>query len=739
MTVNKISLTLFCLYSINTQAFANNVEPQSATAQANQAVENGAANNNATGSASIDTTDIEKIEITGRYLKGYNAHTASGASKLDLAITEIPQSVSVITDAQLSDFQLNDINSALDTATGVNVERIETDRTYYTARGFDITNFQIDGIGLPLTSGNNHADEDTAIYDRIEVIRGANGLMTGVGNPSATVNFIRKRAKAENELTLNGSYGSYNNARLEADGSLNISDNVSARAVAVTQTKDSYLDRYATDKNVFYAFLEADLSENTTLSLSHSYISNKATGNNWGALPLYYTDGSATNYDDSTNTSANWSNWTVIKNNTIVELSHYFNDDWRLRATYSHKTTDEDTELFYVYGTPDKETELGLTGYGSEYDLDDKYNLADLYIDGEFDLFGRTHQVVAGVNYAEMSYIDTSLYDFTTGNGFPPMPDLNTWDGNATKPTFADGLTGSDVTAEQKAAYFTARFNVIEDLHVIAGGRFNDWEVSGSAYDVVQDVKDSEFIPYLGAIYQITSAVNVYASYTETFSGQKELDINDETLAPVTGKSTEFGLKSELFDGKLIATAAYFDVEQTNLATVDPTTVDLPPSERRYYGAQGIDSNGFEFEVAGEIYPGLNASIGYTDFSIDANEGDALVETYTPSKLFKLASTYQFQEIEGLTVGLNMRWQDDISREQGVVGEGFANAGDIIITRQDAYAIVDLMANYEFNDNVNLTLNAYNVTNEKYLTSLYWAQGYYGAPANYSLTLSWKI
>ena len=148
-----------------------------------------------------DDKNIEVIEVKGTYLEGYNAHSASGASRLELDIIDIPQSVSVITDSQMSDFQLIDIDSVLDTATGINVERIETDRTYYTARGFDITNFQVDGVGLPLTSGNNHADEDTAIYDRIEVIRGANGLMTGVGNPSATINFIRKRPGADNAFS----------------------------------------------------------------------------------------------------------------------------------------------------------------------------------------------------------------------------------------------------------------------------------------------------------------------------------------------------------------------------------------------------------------------------------------------------------------------------------------------------------------------------------------------------------
>ncbi|WP_158769511.1 TonB-dependent siderophore receptor [Paraglaciecola sp. L1A13] len=683
-----------------------------------------------------DAKAIEKIEVTGSYIDGYGAHSASGASRLDLDIFDIPQSVSVITSAQMQDFQLNDINDALDSATGVNVQRIETDRTYYTARGFDITNFQIDGIGLPLTSGNNHADEDTAIYERVEVIRGANGLMTGVGNPSATINFIRKRPTLDTQAKVNATIGSWNNRRIDADVSTPITDNVAARVVAVKQEQDSYLDRYEQDKTLIYGFVEANLSDSTKLSLSHSYLDNKAKGNNWGALPLFYTDGSATDYDTSTNTSANWSNWTVIKNNTVVELSHYFNDNWSLRSTYSHKSTDEDTELFYVFGTPDKETELGLTGYGSEYDLDDEHNLFDLYVSGDFSLFNRDHQVVFGLNYAKMSYTDSSLYDYTTGNGFPPITNLNTWDGNTPKPTFADALTGSDVQTKQKAAYFTGRFNVADGLHIIAGGRFNEWHAQGTSYGVLQDVDDDEFIPYLGAVYEFMPNTVAYASYTETFVSQTEVDINDDILAPITGESREIGIKRQWLNDSLITSFAYFDIEQVNVAIVDPATADLPIAEQRYIGADGINSNGFELDIAGQLSDGLQVSIGYTNFEI---EGDETVKAYTPSQLLKLGATYQFQQWEQFSVGVNMRWQNKTSRNQGVVGEGFSNAGDTITTAQDAYSVVDLMARYQINDAIILTVNVNNATDEKYINSLYWAQGFYGAPVNYNATLSWKL
>lgn len=679
---------------------------------------------------------VEKITVTGSYLEGYNAHSASGASRMELAIKDIPQSISVITNAQLQDFQLTDVNIALDTATGVNVERIETDRTYYTARGFDITNFQIDGIGLPLTSGNNHAGDDTAVYDRIEVIRGANGLMTGVGNPSATVNYIRKRPEQANQARLRGTLGSFDLYRLEADATYHFTDNVSARGVLVQQDQNSYLDRYGRESQLAYIFLNTDLSKDTQISFSHSYNNSDATGNLWGALPLYYTDGSKTNYDRNTSTSANWSNWQVVTNNSVFEINQTLSNDWGVRATYSRKTTNENSELFYVFGTPDRETELGLTGYASDYSLDDEHDLFDVYLNGGFSLFDRQHQLVAGINYSTLSYTDRSLYDFTTGNGFPQIPNLNTWKGDAVFPTLIDGENGSVVDQTQKAGYFTARLNVFEGFHLMLGGRHNEWEAKGESYGVDRDVSDSGFIPYAGIVYDITEDFNVYASYTETFQAQNELDIDNQQLRPVVGESQEIGFKMSLFEDNAVANLTYFDVQQTNLAVVDPATVNLAPELVRYIGSEGIKSNGFEFDIAGEVATGLNLSLGLTDLSIS---GEELVANYTPSTMLKAAALYEPTGLGGFSVGLNLRWQSSISRLQGTVAEGFANAGADIVTRQDAYAIADVLVKYDINDEITLNVNVFNLTNEKYLTSLYWAQSYYGAPRTFSATINWSF
>lgn len=192
----------------------------------------------------------DDIIVTGQRSEGtdsYGVKTQRTATRLPLSQRETPQSVSVVTRAQIEDFQLNDVNALLATVPGVNVLAGETDRVYYSARGFDIQTFQIDGIGLPFSFGIQTGSIDTAIYDRVEVVRGAPGLLSPTGNPSAVINFIRKRPYRELHATASAQYGSFDNKRIDADVSvpLTADGSIRARAVGALLDTDSYLDRYS--------------------------------------------------------------------------------------------------------------------------------------------------------------------------------------------------------------------------------------------------------------------------------------------------------------------------------------------------------------------------------------------------------------------------------------------------------------------------------------------------------------
>ena len=676
-----------------------------------------------------DNLPLEKIAVYGQHHKNYITEEAQSATKLGLTIKETPQSISVVSRALMDDFSLDDINAVLESTPGVTVEQIETDRTYFKARGFEITNFLIDGLGTPQNSGSIQGTLDTAIYDRVEIVRGANGMMTGAGNPSATINMVLKKPTYTTQANASASYGSWNNKRVDIDVSTPINDEHAVRAVFTKQDKESYLDRYETDKTIAYLAYEGKLTDDTLLNINYVNQQKDADSPLWGALPLYYTDGSPTNYDESTSTAADWSYWDNSAERIYVTLEQNLSATWVAKARYAHIKNEQNSELFYVYGTPDKETGLGLTGYASRYDYKDTQDLFDLYASGKFELFSLEHDLSFGISQANMDFNDQSLYDYSTGNGFPAMPDLATWDGVIPEATLVDSPNGSDVQNTQRSAYISTRIKLAEPLSILAGVRYTDWETKGTAYSVVQTRDDSEVIPYIGTVYDFTESLSAYASYTETFVPQKELDINAEQLAPVIGKSAEVGLKAQLLDEQVFVTLAYFDAKQDGLAVALPGSL---PSDTRYYAADGINSDGFEIELSGRLTDDLSASISFSNLSID---GDELVKDYTPENQLKMAATYQVPFIDGLTLGANYRWQDSISRVQ--VKDPAGNA--LATTKQDAYGLLDLMATYEITQNVGVTFNVNNSTDEKYINSLYWEQGYYGAPRNYSLSVNWQL
>ncbi|MFP3352082.1 TonB-dependent siderophore receptor [Pseudoalteromonas sp. SIMBA_153] len=676
-----------------------------------------------------DNLPLEKIAVYGQHHKNYITEEAQSATKLGLTIKETPQSISVVSRALMDDFSLDDINAVLESTPGVTVEQIETDRTYFKARGFEITNFLIDGLGTPQNSGSIQGTLDTAIYDRVEIVRGANGMMTGAGNPSATINMVLKKPTYTTQANASASYGSWNNKRVDIDVSAPINDEHAVRAVFTKQDKESYLDRYETDKTIAYLAYEGKLTDDTLLSINYVNQQKDADSPLWGALPLYYTDGSPTDYDESTSTAADWSYWDNSAERIYVTLEQNLSATWVAKARYAHIKNEQNSELFYVYGTPDKDTGLGLTGYASRYDYKDTQDLFDLYASGKFELFSLEHDLSFGISQANMDFNDQSLYDYSTGNGFPAMPDLATWDGIAPEATLVDKPDGSDVQNTQRSAYVSTRIKLADPLSILAGVRYTDWETKGTAYSVVQTRDDSEVIPYIGTVYDFTESLSAYASYTETFVPQKELDINAEQLAPVIGKSAEVGLKAQLLDEQVFVTLAYFDAKQDGLAVALPGSL---PSDTRYYAADGINSDGFEIELSGRLTDDLSASISFSNLSID---GDELVKDYTPENQLKMAATYQVPFFDGLTLGANYRWQDSISRVQ--VKDPAGNA--LATTKQDAYGLLDLMATYEITQNVGVTFNVNNSTDEKYINSLYWEQGYYGAPRNYSLSVNWQL
>ncbi len=653
----------------------------------------------------------------------YTTRKSRSATTLDLSLRETPQTVSVVSRSQMDDFGLFSVNDALSVSSGIVVERVETNRTYYTARGFDVTNFQTDGVGMPFIYGNVNGDIDTAVYDRVDAVYGANGLMSATGFPSATINFVRKRPTLDFAAAAGARVGSWGSKRLDADvsGALIESGRLRGRAVVAREDGNSYLDRYAYDRSVFYGIVEADLGESTQLALGHDTQRNNADSPLWGALPMFYTDGSKTNFDVSTSTAADWAHWDAKRQSSFAELSHQFANGWKGKATLTRNRFQNGGALFYVYGTPDKATGLGLFAYPSLYEMDNRQTLVDLQASGQFELGGRQHDLSFGANWSKSVLDDVSHYGQGIGTALPPLAN---WSGNYPMPAFDAAVDGSAFTFRQKGVYAATRLNPTDRLKLIAGARSTKAESEGRSYGVGRESSASKVTPYFGAIYDLTQNLSVYGSYTDIFNPQYQADIAGNALKPVEGESRELGLKGEFLDKTLNASLAVFESEQKNLAEVAGYV-----GPRAYHTGIDANSQGVQFDLSGQITSRLQAGLGYTQLSIEDNAGKD-VRTYAPRRLLRLSAVYRVPFVAGLKVGANLSWQDDVYAKSGAVE-----------VRQSAYTLVNLMARYELTKQLSVSANLNNVTDRKYLSSLYWAsygQGYYGAPRNGSVSLNWK-
>ena len=668
------------------------------------------------------TAAIQTVTVTGTGIAAQDSYTvrdSASATRLDLSLRETPQSVSVVTRQKMDDFKLNSINDMLANTPGVTVEAVETDRIYYTARGFDITNFQYDGVGIPFVFGNVTGNFDTALYDRVDVVRGANGLMSSTGNPSATVNFVRKRPGDKLAASAGLTYGSWGNKRFDADLTVPLNDKWAARVVvARDQGGNGYLDRYELKKTVASVVVEGKLGASDKVAAGYSYQKSATDGSMYGALPLYYTDGSPIAYPTSASTAPAWAYQDVAVNSTFGEWTHRFGNGWSSKATVTYNLSPTVSRLFFVSGIQDRATGLGLTSYPTWYAYTFKQTLADLALSGNFDLGGRRHDLSVGASWTQSKTSEDQAAAEGVGTDLPGNTAV---DGSYPLPAFGANSFAGAYTDKRKNLYAAVRWNLADHWKLLTGANLVNVDTQGNSFGVDSRRSATKTTPYAGLVYDIDRNLSAYASYTAIFNPQSEIDANRQTLAPIEGKTVELGLKSELFGGKANLSGAVFKTKQSNTAQLEGYLNGIDA----YYAGIDAESKGLELELSGQLARNWQASIGWSAMSVSGNDGED-VRTYVPRRTLRSATTYRFDTLPALKVGASINWQSRIHLDDGAA-----------VIRQGAYATVGLMAQYDINAHLKLSANLNNVTDKRHLSSLYWSQSFYAPPRNGSVSLNW--
>ncbi|CAJ0999617.1 FhuE receptor [Sodalis praecaptivus] len=443
----------------------------------------------------------------------YSVPNTTSGTKMPMVLRDIPQSVSIISQQRMADQQLHSLGDVMTYTTGISRNLSGSDRDLYYFRGFQIDNYMVDGIPTYFESRWNLGDSatDTALYDRVEVVRGANGLMTGTGNPSAAINMVRKHATSrEFKGDLTAEYGSWDKQRYVADlqSPLTESGNVRGRIVAGYQDNDSWLDRYNNKKTFFSGIIDADLSDSTSLAAGYEYQRIDTNSSTWVGLPRWNSDGSVRHYDRAHSTAPDWAYNDKEINKFFVTLTQRFADNWQATLNATHTNTKFGSQMMYLDAVVNKETGqlVGPYGnYGAGYDYvggtgwntgERKVDSVDLFTDGKYELLGRQHTVMLGGSYSRQ----TNRYLNTWANIYPDeLGSFYDYDGNFPETQWGQQTVAQDDKTYMKSLYAATRISLADPLNLIISARYTNWRIDAMTYSM----EKNHTSPYAGLVYDI--------------------------------------------------------------------------------------------------------------------------------------------------------------------------------------------------------------------------------------------
>ncbi|CAB3886207.1 Vitamin B12 transporter BtuB [Achromobacter piechaudii] len=286
----------------------------------------------------------------------YTADWMRSANGLVLSQRETPQSTSVLTRQQMDDRSISSVRDVMENATGMNVQQAESERLTYYSRGFSMDTFQFDGVVKPLNGIYQFGDGnlDPVIYDHVEIIRGATGLMSGTGNPGGSVNFIRKRPTREFQGDIKLSAGTEDTYRGEVDLStpFNESGSVRGRIVGAKERRGDTMDLYKKKRDVLYGIVEADIADATTVSLGASVQQTRPSGISWGGLPALDANGKPIDWPKGQAMGAKWSRWDTDSHEYFAQLDHGFANGWNARLSFTRLENKFNAPLLFTSDVP---------------------------------------------------------------------------------------------------------------------------------------------------------------------------------------------------------------------------------------------------------------------------------------------------------------------------------------------------------------------------------------------------
>ncbi|MDR2317860.1 MAG: TonB-dependent siderophore receptor [Pseudomonas sp.] len=656
-------------------------------------------------------------------------------------IKDIPQAVSVLTRQRMDEQNITSVTDALANSPGITVVPSFTGSQFY-SRGFFINSFQYDGVPLErqLYARGSSFTGQTAILDRVEILRGPQGLLEGGGDPSGAVNLVRKRPTTEAQMHLSAKAGSWDHYAMQVDTSapLDAQGRLRGRLVMDYDTTQSFVDYVQSDNQTLYAALDYDLTDSTLLGLGYSHERVDATPYMMG-IPNY-SNGSMPHVGRSTYLGTRWDNWDKTQDTYYLDLTQRLPGDWTLKG--SLVTIREFNDFKYLQRRGRMGPGYTLAGDAYAFDYFSEHWGGDLNASGDVTLFGRRLGLTVGGNYSRLKSNDIwgARYNYVTPiNIFDYTP-------SAVEPSddsiYAANQWLDGYTSTQKGLYGVADYQLTDRLQLIVGGRVSTFRTvfdSDGPWGVTRSTAqtDGKVTPYAGLVYALDEQWNAYASYTEIFKPQTQRTAQGNLLDARTGHSYEIGLKGELADGRVNTTLALYRMEQDNIPLPDASVgsdIAARCGGTCYRPAGTVRSQGLEAEISGEVLTGLQLSAAYTLNLLKyldeepAVAGNITGNTETPKHIFRAWANYRLPAAwRQVTVGTG------VNAQSHAAGYGYYGR------EQGGYAVWDARLGYDVDEHLSVAVNFNNLFDRRYYRAIDYDHNFFGDPRNVLLSVDYRL
>ena len=679
--------------------------------------------------AYAEKAEWQQVELDTIYVEGqrsYNAlaseknssYTSSAVTvgtKIPAALQDVPQSVSILTHSQIKDRDTDTLDQLARQTPGLRVLSNDDGRSSIYARGYEYSEYSVDGLSAPMASIYGSLPNLFA-FDRVELMRGPSGLFDSSGEMGGIVNLVRKRPTRDFQAHIGAGGGTHKQYKLEGDvsGRLNASGSVRGRAMAQAFGASPEPAGKNNHHETAYAAFDADIVPNTVLGLGYLYQQRHITPDN--GLPAYENK-TTLPLPQSAFVGAGWNRFQMKSHDVFADAKHYFEHGGygKIGVRYADRQSDSN----YAFGGSGADAAGRISATGLGIRAAQQSLTVDASYSRPFALGATANEWVAGADYKAVdSTVERGQYALSRSIDYRDLGSLPPADVLADARTRANAAhIRNKGNTRELGAYGKIVFRPLEGWALIGGGRIghirqeheNAARRAANRSSSAASGSRTRFTGYLGTVWELDERNSLYASYSGLFRPQNEADADGRPLKPREGRQFEVGHKGSYFGDRLHSRLSLYRLQDKNAAAaVAGQNHALPLAERVMQGA--------EAEVSGEITPKWRIHAGYSYLKSriktppHARSSDDLFFLFMPKHSFNLWTSYQLTP--KLTLGGGVNGMSRFESNQNIKTGG--------------YAVFDLMAAYQATPKLKFQVNADNVFNRRYYSRV-------GTPATFNM------